>query len=123
MLKKIADWWHAKRLPRALAVGDICAVDSGNGGFGIVKILRLDPSIVHVALYGNKFSQRPSHVDTRILQFGQIGEEGANGIGHLPLSRATFAQWHPVRIERAEVTEDELFGYRMWVEHRGGTWG
>jgi hypothetical protein len=123
MLAAAAGWWLARRLPSDLDSGDICVVSSADKGSRIVKVLRVDDSTVHVALYQNTFSKRPAHVDTNGLDIGRIDDEGIHGIGHLPLSRGTFAAWLPVRIQRSEVTDEELVGYRIWEESKGGTFG
>jgi hypothetical protein len=51
------------RLPDGLSAGDICSIESGSGGFGIVKILALEPGTVHIRLYKEKFASRPNLID------------------------------------------------------------
>lgn len=120
VLKALAQWWLIRKLPSNLHDGDICSVVSGEDGYKIVKVLRVDESIIHIALYKNRYSQRPVEIDERILTFGKMGDSDGFGIGHLPLSRGSFAAWFPVRIQHSQVTDEELEGYRIWHESEGG---
>ena len=102
--------------------GDICSVASGNLGFAIAKVLAVDAGVVHVRLYREKFPCRPLQVDPSKLSLGKVGDVEGFGMGHLPLSRATFAGWEPVLIQSEPVTEEELDGYRIWQGDTGGVW-
>jgi hypothetical protein len=120
VLQAVAGWWLIRRLPSDLVSGDICVVESGEGGYKIAKVLKVDASIVHIALYKNRYSERPAWVDPAVLTFGSIDDLDGFGIGHLPLSRATFAAWLPVRIQDSVVNDEELEGYRIWEGSQGG---
>jgi hypothetical protein len=120
-VKALARWWLLRRLPTDLRSGDICVVPSGDEGYKIVKVLRTDASIVHIALYKNRYSHPPAQVDQVVLTFGSIDDAAGFGITHLPLSRATFAAWLPIRIQHSPVADGELEGYRIWKESNGGT--
>jgi hypothetical protein len=122
-LKVFAQWWRTRKLLAGVENGDICAVESGDGRYGIVKVLKIDASAVHVALYQNRYTVRPTRVDPATLTFGTMVDAGRTGVGHLPLSRETFSSWLPVRIQHESVTDEELEGYRLWEEFKGGTWG
>ena len=52
-----------------------------------------------------------------------MGDAGGFGMGHLPLSKPAFGSWRPVKVGSEPVADDELEGYRMWLEARGGYWG
>ena len=104
-------------------VGGIYSIASDSGGFGVVKILALDPGVVHVRLYANQFATRPTQLDPTSLHLGRIGDPGGLGIGHLPLSESHFAAWQPALVARATVSEGELAGYREWKANGGGVWG
>jgi len=103
-----------------LKVGGLYSVEDSEGGFRIVKILVLDDSAAHIAIYANKFRTRPTNVDPSALTFE--GVEGGNeefdevGMMHLPLAREAFEQDRPVFISQTPVTEEELIGYNMWKE-------
>lgn len=106
-----------------LKVGGLYSVDDGEGSFHVVKILVLDDSAAHIAIYANRFPARPTTIDPSALTFGSIDDENVEnegiGVMHLPLSRETFMQDQPVFITRTPVTEAELEGYNMWKEAGG----
>lgn len=121
--KSVTDWWLARGLPRDLGPGDICFVRSRGGGYQVAKVLRADAATVHIRLYKNWFAEPSDSVSTATLCLGKLGDTGSLGIAHLPLSRALFASWKPVRIQKEPVTNDELEGYRVWRDAQGGVWG
>ena len=105
-------------------LGGIYSINSGSGDIGVTKVLVLDGETVHIRLYKNRFKQRPATVDPKELSLGSIHDgEGGFGIGHLPIRTAEFRSWQPQLIVEAEITEDELEGYRRWKEAGGGVWG
>src|SRR5947207_9603396 len=75
-----------------LKVGGIYSVENDNGRFGVVKILALEPSIVHIRIYTNSFATRPERIDPSTLYLGSILDDDEFGIGHVPLSRNGFVQ-------------------------------
>lgn len=97
-----------------IRAGSICTIESGNGKFGIVKILVINNQEAHVKLYKNKYDQRPSNVDIKTLSLGSVDDKDGFGIGHLPLERAGFDKWRPISIGYEEVTKDDLEGYEIW---------
>ena len=123
VFKAIAGWCAGRKLPADLASGDICVVVGEGGEYKVAKILMVDESTVHIRLYKERFSRPPAQVNAGSLTLGKIDDVDGFGIGHLPLSRSTFAAWTPIRIRRESVTKEELEGYRMWEESNGGTWG
>ena len=98
--------------PQPYAVGGLYSVLVGPGEYGVVKLLAHDPRGVHLAVYGEKFGKRPRSVDPKVLTVS--GD-------HLPMIRKGFACMMPLLIDRIEVGEDELKGYRKWVS-RGGSY-
>ncbi|MGV3724798.1 MAG: hypothetical protein ACO1SX_28195 [Actinomycetota bacterium] len=109
-----------------LSAGGLYSTDSGDGSFGIVKVLVEDPSTVHLRLYQNRFTQRPESVDPATLTLGGIDDEDSGigiGIGHLPLARRDFLNWRPMLLMKQSVSDDELEGYQMWKEAGGGVFG
>jgi hypothetical protein len=106
-----------------LSAGDICSIESGEGVFAIAKILALEPGIVHIRLYKEKFASRPDCIDATGLSLGTINDEDGFGIGHLPLSARNFARWEPIIIAHEGVSSEELEGYSLWKESGGGVWG
>lgn len=100
----------------------MCSISGGGDSYGVVKVLAVADGVVHVRLYSEKFSERPKRIVPASLTLGRVDEPGPTGMGHLPLSQATFAGWAPVKFQHEPITADELEGYRMWQEHSGGVW-
>jgi hypothetical protein len=100
--------------------GGLYTIDNGDGSFGIAKILALDDELIHVKVYKNKWTNRPSSVDLSSLSMGSISDKDGFGIGHLPLGRKTFLNWKPVLVAQQPISEDELDGYNEWKKDQGG---
>lgn len=81
-------------------VGGVYSIASGNGSFGVVKILALEPEVVHVRVYKNKFSSRPETIDLAALSLGSMLDGGDFGMGHLPISSKNFGEWLPVLVAK-----------------------
>jgi hypothetical protein len=99
--------------------GGVYSVSNGDGSFGAVKILALDPEAVGVRIYRESFPTRPSGLGSGDLSLGKIGDENL-GVGHVPLAHRDFALWFPVLMTREGVSEEELEGVRIWREAGGG---
>ncbi len=105
-----------------IAVGGLYAVRNQDGSVGVWKVLAVDGMAVSLRKYSNKFGELPSRVDPASLTIGMDmdafsrGDDGALGIGHLPLARIGFWQMSPVLIQAERVTDVELEGYRMWLD-------
>ncbi len=100
--------------------GGIYSIDNGDGSYGVVKLLVYENDIFHVAIYKQKFQTRPEKIDISRLSFGTPNDPDGFGIGHLPLSKVSFLEWRPEFITLSGVTADELEGYKMWKEDKGG---
>jgi hypothetical protein len=96
--------------------GDIYSVDDGDGKIGIVKVLVVEPGIIHLRVYRNKFDSRPINIDTKELSLGRLGEGGGFGIGHMPLDIEGFKDWKPELLTNEKVQDNELDGYNIWKE-------
>jgi hypothetical protein len=103
--------------------GALYSVDDGEGFIRIAKILVMDGEGVHIRLYKNKFTSRPSDVEPASLDLGSIYDSDGFGMGQLPLSHAAFEAWTPIYLRDDVVREDELDGYREWQSARGGHFG
>jgi hypothetical protein len=126
-----------KMLEHNLKVGGLYSVISNEekGTFGVVKVLVLEPSVVHICMYANTFPSRPESIDPSTLSFYGIDIENLDdetqeptamgfSIGHLPLSLEDFVYgWQPVWVGESLVTEDDLEGYKIWEEEAGGVFG
>ncbi|HEX5065029.1 MAG TPA: hypothetical protein VFY49_02870 [Myxococcota bacterium] len=114
--------WHlaARRRNTTWEVGGLYSILSAEGGFSVAKVLALDPGIVSIRIYKQRFPARPETVQPSQLVVGTIHDKDGFGIGHMPVASSTFASWEPRLITRAEVLESELDGYRFWKESGGG---
>lgn len=112
----------ARKLPD-LQVGSFYSVDDGKGSYKVVKVLVIEPGVVHIRLYANTFASRPGKIDTTQLTLGSIeNKEAGIGIGHLPLSSKGFTNWEPKFILPGTVNSEELDGYEEWKKAGGGIW-
>jgi hypothetical protein len=102
--------------------GEIYSVQDQDG-YKVAKILAVDSRAVHVRLYKNSFPDRPHSVDVNKLTLGSIHDADGFGIGHLPVTAATFSSWLPILITRTAVTQEELEGYEEWKKSKGGAFG
>lgn len=107
--------------PSELFEGGYYSIMDGDD-FGIAKVVKIDPEIVHVRIYKQHFSQRPRAIDPAQLTLGSIDDADGFGMGHLPLRTQTFAAREPVFITHSPVAADELQGYNMWKDAGGGVW-
>lgn len=106
-----------------LVEGGLYSVPSENGSFSVLKILKLDEKGVHLRLYSNQFSTRPKDLDESKLYMVGMEHKKPNeslGMGHAPISKKTFSTWGAEFIKTVPVTEDELDGYKIWLESKGG---
>lgn len=99
-----------------IVVGGLYSIESGDNSFKVVKVLALDPGIVHARIYRNKFEIRPVSVDPTTLSLGSVFTVKEFGIGHTPLDQEGFISWQPVLLMVTDLTEEELVGYRFWKE-------
>ena len=106
----------------AYVEGGLYSVAHENGKYIVVKILKLDPGGVHVRSYSNLFDHRPRDVDESKLYMASIDHKSteALGMGHLPLAKESFRRWDAQLIKVARVRDEELEGYRMWLDAKGG---
>jgi hypothetical protein len=123
-----------RRSARVLALGALAACGdpasrwepggiystSDGSGFGVVKVLAVEPDAVSVRVYRERFPHRPPSVDPSGLSLGSIDDPNGFGVGHLPLAPRDFALWFPVHLATVPVTDSELEGYRAWKEAGGG---
>ncbi|MFL5059713.1 MAG: hypothetical protein ACJ8DQ_06455 [Xanthobacteraceae bacterium] len=100
------------RSPDELQVGGLYCYPSDEGVFRIVKVLVLEPAIVHAKLYENRFASFPTSVDPASLQCF---------VEHMPISPWGFVHECPhFFIMKTTVTDEELCGYRWWLQHACG---
>ena len=103
-----------------LKVGTLYSVDAGEWGFRVAKVLAVEPGAVHIRLYKRRWSSRPANVENQDLTLGKPDDPDGFGVGHLPLRAAAFHAWRPMLISEGSVSPEELEGYNMWKEAKGG---
>ena len=105
--------------PTSWRVGGVYSIDSGEGDFRVAKILALDPGVIGVRIYKQKFATRPTTVEPSSLTLGSIHDRDGFGMGHLPIDEREFAAWKPQLLLVQDVTGEELDGYREWKSQSG----
>lgn len=105
-----------------LVEGGLYATPGEKGGYSVFKILKLDDRGVHVRLFSNHFSARPKIVDESTLYLAGMDRKSGEslGMGHAPISNRSFADWQVTFVQQSTVKEEELAGYKMWLEANGG---
>ena len=105
-----------------LSEGGLYYTPTENGAYSVLKILKLDEQGVHVRLYSNQFSTPPNKVDESTLFMAGVDRKPNEtlGMGHAPLSKKSFEGWKATFFQQSAVKEEELEGYKMWLEAKGG---
>lgn len=106
--------------PQSIQVGGLYGTQDEDGTWRIMKVLALDEHAVHLRSYANKFREQPKDVDPAVLTLGGLNDPAGFGIGHFPLAKEGFFKDNPVLIKVVPVKEDELEGYRMYLEAMNG---
>ncbi len=87
--------------------------------YAIAKLLHVQIRGVHVRLYSDRFDIPPDTLNPWSLRLDRYDAPNFS-YGHTPMSRPTFAQTEPAYQRLAMCSVEELDGYRMWKEARGG---
>lgn len=114
------------------AIPEISRVRSGGlyaargkvSAFKVYKVLAVDHVAVHLRKYSNRFDAPPSRLDPSSLSLHldiQTWQDTSSPaaelpISHFPLAHEGFWAMAPALIQVEPVAEDELDGYRMWLE-------
>ena len=117
---------HFRSLQRVepAQVGGLYSFVAEPGRYGVLKVLRVDPNAVHVRVYQGHSETRPVQVDPAALKLASIhDDQEAPGIGHLPITPGTFAEWSPRLLRLTAVAPEELDGYEEWKKAGGAVWG
>ncbi len=102
--------------PAEIVVGGLYYSEDEDGAYAVMKVLAVDDFAVHLRSYANKFTEPPVDLDPAVLTLGGIDSPGGFGIGHFPLAREGFFSGNPVFIKQVPVADDELEGYRLYLE-------
>ena len=107
---------EAPRIGQApLEVGALYAFPRTDGQYSVVKVLAADQHAYHMRVYSNVFPQQPDASVISELALGRIEGEAAFGVGHMPVPKDGTDTTKYTQIATAEVTDDELEGYRIWL--------
>ena len=92
------------------------------GGFVPLKILKLDDHGVHVRVYSNVYPAPPEAIDESTLYMAGADRRDGEplGMGHLPISTASFSGWEAQFVQPSSVAAEEREGYELWLEAEGG---
>jgi hypothetical protein len=87
-----------------------------------MKIIAVDAGGVHARLYAQRFTNRPGLADIHNLSIIPFGSQQGNSLslGHLPLTRRYFSLWQPIFITSQPITDEDVQGYRTWLNSGGG---
>jgi hypothetical protein len=105
---------------KSIQVGGLYATQDQDGSWRVMKVLAVDAFAVHLRSYANKFPEQPKDVDPAKLTLGGLNDPAGFGIGHFPMARAGFFKDNPVLIKVVPVREEELKGYRLYLEAMKG---
>ncbi len=106
--------------------GGLYAAPGEDGLFEIYKVLATDHVAVHLRKYANRFEAPPDRLDPASLDLGIDLHALQNAheddlpfdlaIGHFPLAYEGFWEIQPVLIQQDSVSDEELEGYRIWLQ-------
>lgn len=105
---------------KSIQVGGLYATQGKDGSWRVMKVLAVDEHAVHLRSYANKFPEQPKDVDPAKLTLGGLKDPAGFGIGHFPLAKEGFFNDNPVLIKVVPVKEDELEGYKLYLEAMKG---
>jgi hypothetical protein len=106
--------------PQSIQVGGHYATRNKDGSWRVMKVLAVDDDAVHLRSYANKFAEQPKDVDPAALTLGGLNDPAGFGIGHFPLAKEGFFKDQPVLVKVIPVKEDELEGYKLYLEAMKG---
>ena len=105
---------------KSIQVGGLYATQDKDGSWRVMKVLAVDDFAVHLRSYANKFPEQPKDVDPAKLSLGGLKDPGGFGIGHFPLAKEGFFNDNPVLIKVMPVKDEELEGYKLYLEAMKG---
>ena len=104
----------------SIQVGGLYATQDKDGSWRVMKVLAVDEFAVHLRSYANKFPEQPRDVDTARLTLGGLNDPAGFGIGHFPWAKEGFFNDDPVLIKVVPVKEEELEGYKLYLDSMNG---
>lgn len=85
--------------------GDTYSVANGDGSFGVVKILAVQPRVLTVRIYTNVYDERPTTLDPATLRLQDA--DGWMGAPAIPMKPHHLESWEPRLILNQPLREDE----------------
>ena len=106
-------------------VGEYYAFNASAHGYKVLKVLDVQPDLIHVCYYNNIFKERPGKADMQSLYFAPYnstvgayvdGDKSQTRMGrkHVPLTKENWKHWNAELIDTGTVTADELAEYEIW---------
>jgi hypothetical protein len=105
-----------KKGDKSIQVGGLYATQDSDGSWRVTKVLVVDEFAVHLRMYANKFREQPKDIDPANLTLGGLNDPAGFGIGHVPVAKEGFFKDNPVLIKIVPVKEEELEGYKLYLE-------
>lgn len=103
-----------------IRVGGLYASQGPDGSWSVTKVLAVDDVAVHLRTYANSFPELPTDLDPAELTLGGLDDPAGFGIGHFPVDKEGFPSDDHVLIRVVPVEEEELEGYRYYLEAMEG---
>jgi len=102
--------------------GGLYVTANDDASYSVLKILKVDEGGVHVRLYSNRYPVKPEQIDESELYLAGRDRDPQEelGMGHAPISRKSFHGWGAELVQVATVKPEELDGYEIWQESKGG---
>jgi hypothetical protein len=123
---EVASWRAAEGpvLGRAadVEITPLLTIRATDVDYAAAKILKADRSGVHLRIYADRWDVPPDHIDPWALAPGttETVASGVLALGHIPLSHKAYARMQPNFDRLAMLGPNELEGYRVWREAKGG---
>ena len=91
-------------------------------GFGVVKVLMIEPAAIHIRLYKNKFKQRPEKIDVSTFDAGNNSR--LRWFWHRPSTTlAKGLRWVETDVHAKEFAFKGRTGrYEDWQRLQGRVW-
>jgi hypothetical protein len=102
--------------------GGLYCTPNKDGSYSVFKLLKIDDGGFHVRLYSNPFREPPKRIDESTLYMAGMDHKPNErlGMGHCPVSKKSFLSWGTAFIQTSTVSTEELEGYNMWLDAKGG---
>jgi hypothetical protein len=105
---------------KSIKIGGLYATQDKDGSWRVMKVLAVDDFAVHLRSYANKFPEQPKDVDPAKLTLGGLNDPAGFGIGHFPMAKEGFFKDNPVLVKVIPVKEEELEGYKLYLDAMKG---